>query len=72
MWVGSVCVCMCVCWEGHGRVFPLDHLLPNPTNLPSISVPSRKKSGTSFPAMSLDLWLCDNEIETIIAQNPEC
>ena len=47
----------------HGRVFPLHHLLPNPTNLPSISVPSRKKSGTSFPAMSLDLWLCDNEIE---------
>ena len=34
---------MCVCWEGHGRVFPLDHLLPNPTNLPSISIPSRKK-----------------------------
>lgn len=66
-----VCVHMCVLGEAarwHGRVvkkmvFPSHCLLPNPTNPPPISIPSRKKSRTPLPVMSLDVWLCGDETE---------
>lgn len=79
--LGRWCVPVCVCMFGedakwHGRVvkkivFPSHYLLPNPTNLPPISIPSRKKSGTPCPVMSSDVWLCGNEIELLKINTPE-
>ena len=60
-------MCMCVCWEGlqSGMAESFLYTISSPT--PSISLQFlsllEKKLGTSFPAMSLDLWLCDNETE---------
>lgn len=65
-----VCMCVCVLGEAaeamqNGREGGLHSQLPlpSPTNLPPISVPSRKKSGISSRVMSLHVWLCGKEIE---------
>ena len=69
-------MCMCVCWEGlqSGMAESFLYTISSPT--PSISLQFlsllEKKLGTSFPAMSLDLWLCDNEIELKKNNTPGC